>query len=463
MREANFTARIWTAAFIAIVAPWIMAPDSCTPTQETVKILSPVDGATALAHSAFFHVEGVNVDGASVAMKLDGVDRTAELTRTINGATTTLQGTLLVSPAGPHAIEASGTGSSGVITATSGFTLSPPAYYTPDEIILGAVTPGNPVTVRGNVTGATFTTATPSTRNSWRYFLLEVTNGAGLSQTQLLWGVGARLSATQLQVERIAIPYPGDVVEVAGTLTQETFGAEQRFVLNPVTSVATVSSPNPVLADIGEACTHDISCRDDLFCNRTTLLCETGTPISWGGDPRGVNGACDDDSDCPAGQFCEPGYTIESAAVDEFHGAHISAGRDVGRNLCQVPDRNAPTAEICPRAVTVDDLMSGRFIDGKEICVEDRVFLCAFNPGDYDTHCQLFIQKPLLYPVGDPPIVIVQSAFENAPPYKDPDNPQGALGDMPPNARLVTTGTVKWDSSHEWYEVHPYKWWRAVP
>ncbi|MBZ0254189.1 MAG: hypothetical protein K8I02_12690, partial [Candidatus Methylomirabilis sp.] len=321
---------------------------------------------------------------------------------------------------------------------------------------------GQPGTVRGEIRAASLKLDGSGNREPQRYALMKIGYTAGLNAGQAQWGLGARLSQTQLQTERVPIPYPGDAVEVTGTLTKELFGAEERFVVNPVTAISTVSSPNPVLADIGDACAHDMDCRDDLICNRGTLQCEQHAPFSWGGDPRGVNGACDDDSDCPAGQICMDGYTIKSPGQDATYGANYSQGRDVGRKLCQVPDRNAPLASICPRTVTTDDLMSGRFLEGKEICLATQVFISVFNGpplvpgGDRDVHSQVLIENHLVYPEGNPPIVIVQAATENGPPYRDPANPQGALGDLPNGAKLVVLGTVKWDDSHEWYEQHPY-------
>lgn len=450
---------------LALLAPALGAA-TCNPA--AVMIVSPADGSTVATHVVFVKVQYANLTAGTAQVLLDGVDRAAELATTVAGATTTVQGNLVVPASGPHVLVAKGS-APGPVEARSDFTLTPPAYYVPDDAVTGIWAVGTAGTVRGEIRAASHKLNGSGDREPQRYALMRVGYTQGLSASQGQWGVGARLSQTQLQVQRIPIPYPGDVVEVTGTLAKELFGAEERFVVNPVTAIATVSSPNPVLKDVGQSCANDMDCRDDLLCNRTTLLCETHAPFSWGGDPRGVNGACDDDSDCPAGQICKVGYTIKSPGADATYGANYAQSRDVGRKLCQVPDRNAPLASICPRTVTTDDLMSGRFLEGKEICLSAQVFLSVFNGpplvpgGDRDVHSQLLIQNHLVYPEGDPPIALVQAATENAPPYRDPANPQGALGDLPNGAKLVVLGTVKYDDGHEWYEQHPYKWYRLTP
>ncbi|MCA9772934.1 MAG: hypothetical protein KC466_11045 [Myxococcales bacterium] len=452
-----------TIAMLALLAPATMSALECPPSESSLAIRAPVEGAVFGGYSVFVRIELYRVDPATLSVLVSGVERKADFTITAVGDFVQAKATLFLPTPGPQTIEASAHGAGGTLSDTRHFTLDPPSYFTPDEVMAGVAPVDAPVTVRGEVRTATLTLADRGVRDDWRYFLLKVSNGDGLSLSQSLWGVGARLSAQQIHVERIPIPYPGDVVEVTGTLTKTLFGAEERFTIDPVTSVTPITAAHPPLSDIGGPCARDMDCGDDLFCNRDTLACELGTPINWSGDPRGLNGACDDDADCPAGEICRADYLIKSRDVDPVYGAYLYPEREVGRKLCQVPNRDAPVEEICPRTVTTDDLHSGRFVDGKEICLEGTVFLCVFNPLDFDTHCQMFIDYPVIYFEGRPPITLVGTSVENAPPYKDPVNPAGALGDLPPGAHLIALGTVRWDDYNEWHELHPYKWWRVVP
>ncbi|MBK7977274.1 MAG: hypothetical protein IPK07_29770 [Deltaproteobacteria bacterium] len=95
------------------------------------------------------------------------------------------------------------------------------------------------------------------------------------------------------------------------------------------------------------------------------------------------------------------------------------------------------------------------------MCLRATVHFPLFNPGDNDVHVQAALANPHAYPVGSPPVALVGHATEVAPPYRDPASRREDRR-SPPGVDMVAIGTVKYDDSHEWYEVHPIKWWRAA-
>jgi hypothetical protein len=129
--------------------------------------------------------------------------------------------------------------------------------------------------------------------------------------------------------------------------------------------------------------------------------------------------------------------------------------RDAGKHLC-VPAPGAGLAELCPRVLTTADLSGGRFVAGKEVCVRGETWL-AVHAEDGDTHLQLVTDEPLPYPTADSPYWLFGSTTENAPPYKDPSRPQGALVDPEIGDVVVAVGTMRFDDSHGWWEMHPAK------
>lgn len=464
--------RLRAGSLIALLAlaPALLAAERCGPLPGSARIETPKDGATVDRYVNYVRVAFFNVEDASVRVALDGVDRTAEFTVTPFLGYSVAEASLLVPTPGAHTIAAEALSGGEKVSAASSFTLAPGPFLAPNDVAAGALPLGGTGTVRGEVTAVTYRwIETPEAVCAgidpapWRYVLLKTTYARGLNKVQQQWGVALRLSREQLEDERIPLPYPGDVVEATGVLGTEVYNQDPVLVLDGLTDYRTISSPNPVLADVGEACGHDMDCRDDLICNRATEVCETFARLDWFSDPRGVNGACDEDADCPIGQFCDPAYiTKNQSTEDPLYGVWHMRGRDTGRRLCQVHDRAAPVEAICPRTVTVDDFMSGRFKEGKEVCVRGRVFVSVFNPGDLDTHSQMVLDRNLVVPTGSPPVPLVGAATENTAPMRDPAHPLGALADLPNGKEVVVLGTVKSDCDHEWFEVHPYKWFRAL-
>ncbi len=461
---------------LVAMAPALMGQETCTTSPSSIDVQIPAPSAVVATPVFPVTILIVNADETTLSVTLDGNDVTSAFTKTNLLANTSATGKLTAG-AGPHSIVATVHSSKGTSTGTSAFQSTFPAFFSPDDVVTGAVPVGMSVTVRGTIKGASHTTVPTFTASAHaktamaanpsesfapgadRYALYAITQTAGLTLGQQAWGVGAKLSQDQWQTQRIAIPYPGDVVEVDGTVTKETIQSEERFVLAPITRIVTVSSPNTPMKDIGESCIQDTECRDDLICDRSSLTCSTFNEIGWGDDPRGVNGACSSDTDCATGFFCDPAYTIIDTGT---FGVTHSAGRDTGRHICRLTNPSAAIESICPRTVTTDDVASGRFKQGKELCVHTHVHFPTFNPGDNDVHVQTVLTNPYAYPTGDPPVTLVGHAEENAPPYRDPANPTGRIDDPPPGQDMIAIGTVKYDDGHEWYELHPIQWWRAV-
>ena len=157
-------------------------------------------------------------------------------------------------------------------------------------------------------------------------------------------------------------------------------------------------------------------------------------------------------------QRCDPGYRVKA---DGDYSAHYHRQRDIGRFLCQV-DRTAAPEALCPRAVTVDDVLGGRYPEGREVCVRGTVIFNVVPP-DRDTHIQGEIPVPGIYPFTEPTLEVFGFAFESVPPYKDPEHPLGAIVDPPPGRIIEAIGTVHYDDGHGWFELHPIKWYRVIP
>lgn len=157
------------------------------------------------------------------------------------------------------------------------------------------------------------------------------------------------------------------------------------------------------------------------------------------------------------GQVCDLTYAISSTGN---YSANYIAPADFGRHLC-VPATGQTRDTLCPRVVTPADLLGGRFVQGKEICVRG-VVNTSVVASDRDTHDQLIVNEPLPYPATIPvDYAIFGATTENSPPYKDPARSRGALPDFPQSQLLVVTGTYRFDDGHGWFEIHPFKMWWA--
>ncbi len=352
--------------------------------------------------------------------------------------------------------------------ANDGPSRSSAPSVTPEDIVRGIVKPGERVTVEGLVNAVVLNSTPPGdghgfVRSAERYVLLDATPVAGQSESQAEWGVAAVWSGPMLVSRTWPLPHPGDRLRVTGTVSSSSFGAfvsEARSTLESLEAVEIVSSNVAPLVDVGGACAHDMDCRDDLVCDVGARVCTAPPPdTSWDTDFRGVNGACDADADCALGQYCDTRFRI---AADGPYRVHYHVERDAGRHLCQVRDREAPIEDLCPRLYSAEDLLSGRFAEGKEICIAGTVLVSVFSPGDFDTHVQYRLTRPAVWPLALPPVQLFGVAAENVPPYKDPANPAGRIGDPIPDQYTAHLGTVHWDDSHGWYELHAIKMVRLL-
>lgn len=329
---------------------------------------------------------------------------------------------------------------------------------TPEEV-LATASPGDVVTVQGKVFAVTFdSNQTTETVLGDRWVLIRSGGpppGATLedldaTQAVAAWGLGLHIPQDALQARTMLLPQIGDVVRATGTFGEGSWNGSTRPVLDEISEMKVMVGVT--LKDVGEACTHDLDCDDDLVCVRATHTCgSTPEPIHWGSAWHDVNGACDTDDDCPLGQHCDPGYTIQASGP---YRAQHNRG-DIGRYLC-VPD--ATTAQAaCPRVLTAADVAGGRFVQGKEICVEGTAILAANSEGDGDTHLQLRVDEPLVYPDADAPYAFFGATTETGPPYKDPSRPTGAVPAPSTGQHVIVLGTYRYDGGHRWFEVHPNK------
>jgi hypothetical protein len=223
----------------------------------------------------------------------------------------------------------------------------------------------------------------------------------------------------------------------------------------PVIEDATIEildGPAP-LAGTGAACNLDQDCNARLVCTRDTHVCAPPPREIYWSDPwHDVNGACDTDADCPLGQVCDTSYPIQ--ATGDFSAFYFPS-TDVGRHLCVLAP-GATVASECPRVYTMRDVVGGRFVTGKEICVRAKLFLSTI-PNDRDTHDQMFLDEPIPYPTPDALYNVFGGTTENGPVYKDPGRPGGGLPDPTEGQDVIAIGTMRYDPDHGWYEVHPVK------
>jgi hypothetical protein len=301
-------------------------------------------------------------------------------------------------------------------------------------------------------------------RTEDRYVLIRTTKPAGITfgepdfsigRLGPAWGLGVRI--TNLDAAH-PMPDVGAIIKVTGTLRRITWN--QRDVQVPVVEDATIQvlvAPRR-LAGPGDACGLDQECNDRLICDRATTRCVAPPREIYWADPwRDVNGACTTDLDCPLGQVCDPAYQI--AATGDY-AAHYFAAEDVGRHVCTIP-ADATLASQCPQVYTTRDIVSGRFVTGKEICVRIQPQF-ATRAEDNDTHAQMRLDEPIPYPQPDLTYNLFGVTTENGPMYRDPALPGGAVQDPVEGQTYIAVGTYRYDPSHGWYEVHPVKKYFAV-
>ncbi len=246
----------------------------------------------------------------------------------------------------------------------------------------------------------------------------------------------------------------GDEVDVRGTFRWSTWNGHPVPVVEDATVEVLAPAWSAGVGEEGAACTHDEDCAEQLVCDRATAACAPPAETGWGSAWRDVDGSCASDADCPLGQFCDTSFVVPDSG--DYTWRYDGASKS-GRSLC-VPEEDDPDA-ACPRVWTPRDLAGGRFAEGREVCVEGEVQFITGAP-DGDTHVQLLVDEPIPYPMMDAHVWLFGATTEIGPPYKNPDRPQGGLEDPAVGQRIRVLGTMRWDDTHGWYEVHPVKrWW----
>lgn len=334
----------------------------------------------------------------------------------------------------------------------------------PDEVVSegaqsapGAVSRvGSEITVRGRVTTLTY-----ASRMAGRDFAVVPTRYLLLQTSEVHqnqsdgWGLGVELPLSLLRARGWRAAGIGDEIRVRGRLTRLPWDVAmiEKPTLTEISeySIERVALVRPQRA-VGEPCVRDMDCADELWCERRGV-CGAIPELNWNSDQANINGTCLRDEDCPVGQRCDPGYRIPSSGD---YSPNYFPGRDNGRFLCQV-DAAADAQTICPQPAELADFLGGRYPDGKEICVQAKIAFPLLAP-DRDTHVQGEVPWPLRYPETLPALGPFGAAMENVPMYKDPANPRGAIADPPIGSRVRLLGTVHFDPSHGWWEIHPIKW-----
>jgi hypothetical protein len=282
------------------------------------------------------------------------------------------------------------------------------------------------------------------------YILLRsvVPQGQTLAEA---WGLGIHL--TDIDPAQ-PMPELGSSVKVSGTFHHITWNQRPDDPV-PVLDDATIEiqSGPPPLAGPGDSCSLDQQCNARLICDRASRTCSNPPREIYWSDPfHDVNGACDTDMDCPLGQHCDGTYKIVDGG--EF-GAHYFAQQDVGRHVCLL-DAGASPATQCPRIYDIKDVIGGRFVTSKEICVR-ATLLSPVHAEDNDTHDQMIVDESIPYPTSDIAYNLFGGTTENGPIYKSMLLPGGPIPDPQPNQEVIAIGTYRYDPDHGWYEVHPVK------
>jgi hypothetical protein len=190
------------------------------------------------------------------------------------------------------------------------------------------------------------------------------------------------------------------------------------------------------------ACTEDMECAASQYCVFPGGTCSalgsgkcSGTSASTcgGAGPKCKDGSCFWSGACAADSTCHAGETCVSKA-----GAS---------KLC------FPTSP-CKETVTSLDVANGKYAPGKEVCIRDVVHDVLSEPdGDYHIRMGTFttaVFGTCPYPVVPPGKGLVT---ELTPEYQ-------AAGLTTPAAGSTVTvqGTVRWDGYHCWWEIHPVKY-----
>jgi hypothetical protein len=284
-----------------------------------------------------------------------------------------------------------------------------------------------------------------------RWVLMRTKVPAGVTAPDLTggieaaWGLGIHINGATAATT--SLPQIGDAISVSGRFYRGDWAGNKMPMLEP--DAIKVEAGSFAGAAAGASCQVDDDCADYLICN-SGICGNLPQPILWGSAWHDVNGACDSDADCPAGQSCDLSYAIQATGLysPDYH------TEDVGRHLC-VPAAGQTMASLCPRIHPVADLLGGRFVPGKEVCVTGSIFV-AVVVEDRDTHVQLAVAEPLPYPVATTGYELFGATTENSPPYKDPARSSPVVDPML-NQKVVALGTYRYDDGHGWFEVHPVK------
>ena len=338
---------------------------------------------------------------------------------------------------------------------------------TPEEIVATAAD-GDAVTFQGEVHTVTFDSTGSGSgedgEDNWsrlpgRWMLVRSAVPEGIDwdntspddiedddRVALAWTLGVSL-ADGVEAARI-----GESVVVSGTYTDGTWNGHPLPIIEDASFEV---SGGLSLAGEGESCSRDADCLDSLVCDRASALCAPPLEQSWDSLWRDVDGHCYSDDDCPTGQVCDTDWVVPDSGDYTWR---YDGSDKLGASLC-VPEQPEDALATCGRIDSPRDLAGGRPVEGKELCVQGTVHL-AVHAEDGDTHVQLEVDEPLPYPAMDAPIRFFGATTEIGPPYKSPDRPEGALLDPTVGDEIIALGTLRWDSGHGWYEIHPLKaWW----
>lgn len=341
---------------------------------------------------------------------------------------------------------------------------------TPESVVASAQE-GDAVRVRGVVHALTYDSTAPDdsstsatdASDAWsrldgRWLLLRSELPVGVSWEEqsmsgvvddasvlLGWGLGVWL---EMEAPR---PRIDEEVELVGSFAWSTWNGHPVPIVED--AELTRLAPEPAAAE-GEACENDDDCLEQFVCSRAGRVCALPAEEGWASAFRDVDGSCTSDEDCPIGQFCDSSFAVPDSGEYTWR---YDGTTKAGRFLCVPESEELDLA--CPRVWSVRDLAGGRFVEGREFCVEGKVQLIA-GAADGDSHVQLQVDEPIPYPAMDAHVYFFGGTTEIGPPHKNPERPQGAVVDPDWEQTIIALGTYRWDGGHGWFEQHPVKaWW----
>lgn len=209
-------------------------------------------------------------------------------------------------------------------------------------------------------------------------------------------------------------------------------------------------------------CTIDMDCGDLEYCTpaKSCALLPTPGAVACPGDSTTITSACNQQPDSsalescagaagpPACPYCRDNscyWPMSWTGPPCASSGDCHAGDRCSAGLCVVDTTSGQ--DPCPKTVSIQDLIDGRYGAGKEVCVQD-VVVKLVSETDGDDHVRI---GNVTYPNQ----TFTGFITEPTPQYL---SQTGLL--VPVAGQIVRChGMVRWDSGHGWWELHTVDWY----